>query len=170
MTKAIITDDLDKYKVYDIDTAMASYEDYYATKKDCENIMNYIKNVPVKSKEKKEVILAIIGPSAAGKDTLARELSERLDCKSLVSDTTRPRRKGEIDGVDYNFLTKAEFLDKIDNKEYLEWTNFKGWFYGTPKSQIKDNISIGVFNLEGLGRLHKSSGYEIIPIYLMIVS
>lgn len=77
-------------------------------------------------------------------------------------------RKNEKDGVDYNFISKQEFMDKIENKEYLEWTTFKKWFYGTPVSQLKNNkISIGVFNIEGMSRLHRThNNIKIVPIYV----
>lgn len=166
MAKAIITDDLDKYKIYDIDTTVASYKDYYTIKKDCENIMNYIKDLPTNDKKRK-IILAIVGPSASGKDTLAKELAFKLNCKMFISDTTRPRRKNEVDGIDYHFISNQEFLDNIDNNKYLEWTSFKGWFYGTPKNQLTDLITVGVFNVEGLSYLYrKNPDIEIIPIYL----
>lgn len=93
-------------------------------------------------------------------------MGKRLGIKCVVSDTTRPRRKNEVEGVDYNFISKSEFLDGIENKEYIEWSSFNGWFYGTPKSSLNKDISLGVFNLEGLAYMHRHSNICVIPIYL----
>ena len=90
----------------------------------------------------KPVIVAICGKSATGKDTLAKLLYNDLNRQGIaanliISDTTRELRDNETKGVDYNFLDKITFLQKAINKEYLEYTKFRGWYYGTPKNTRK---------------------------------
>ena len=122
---------------------------------------------------KKPVIIAICGKSATGKDTLADWLFSmlkvnKIPCNIIVSDTTRPPRLFEENEVDYNFLTDTEFHNKINNEEYLEYTSFNGWFYGTDVNAIlKDSVNIGVFNLEGMSNLaNHQDKFEIICVYL----
>lgn len=113
----------------------------------------------------KPIILAICGKSASGKDTLAKQLCSSLgeNTHMIVSDTTRPPRAGEQDGINYNFISTNDFL----TKQYLEWTRFKGWYYGTPISSLSENINIGVFNFQGVKQLSDfKKYYTIIPILL----
>lgn len=118
----------------------------------------------------KPVVIAICGKSASGKDTVARYLQHALnttnDCGLLISDTTRPPRSGEKNGRDYNFISLPRFLDKIYHNKYLEWTEFKGWSYGTPKEQINHQYNIGVFNLQGIQKISLSSEFIVVPILL----
>lgn len=118
------------------------------------------------------IIIAICGKSASGKDTLAKALSASIspfyDTNIIISDTTRPRRFGEKSGLNYNFISNKTFESKKENDEYLEYTVFRKWYYGTNKASIVENaINIGVFNVEGLINLtHYTMEYNIIPIYL----
>lgn len=127
----------------------------------------------------KPIIIAVIGASCAGKDTLMRQLYWELSCGDMidrfpdvyyvVSSTTRPPRKGERNNEDYHFLTDAEFQYNIDEGHMLEWTEFRGWKYGTDKKSIclKDGaINIGVFNLQGIRSLLLHDDFTLIPIYL----
>jgi len=98
-------------------------------------------------------IIAICGKSAAGKDTLLKEILklDRTDLHEIVSCTTRPPREGEVDGINYHFLTNQEFADKIENGQMLEATVFRDWCYGTSLDSLKsDGINVGVFNLDGV--------------------
>ena len=118
------------------------------------------------------VIVAICGKSASGKDTLAKKLHHYLckrgvDAGLIVSDTTRPKRYYEEDGIDYHYIPHMKFLDKQYSGEYLEWAEFKGWRYGTHKNEIANAINIGVFNPTGMRKLFKlQKQYTIIPILL----
>ena len=121
----------------------------------------------------KPVIIAICGKSASGKDTLAKWLMSMLKAikipvNIIVSDTTRPPRIYEEDGVDYNFLTETEFHNKINYNEYLEYSSFNGWFYGTdPKSIDYNAVNIGIFNIDGISSIAAyQNEYEIICVYL----
>ncbi len=81
--------------------------------------------------------VVIAGPSGAGKTTLAHALLERTEgCRFSVSDTSRPQRDGERDGVDYTFLDVETCKRRIELGEYAEWAVVHGDHYGTPHSQI----------------------------------
>ncbi|MCY3742560.1 MAG: guanylate kinase [Candidatus Poribacteria bacterium] len=86
---------------------------------------------------KPNLVIVISGPSGSGKSTVIDAL-----CKSdetlrfSISATTRKPRRSEVDGVDYHFLSKAEFENHIQQGSFLEWAEYGGNFYGTLKSEI----------------------------------
>lgn len=71
-------------------------------------------------------LIALFGPSASGKDTLAKELLKRNDVSEIVSCTTRPMRDYEKDGIDYHFMNEEEFGKKVLDGTMLEATTFRG--------------------------------------------
>lgn len=103
-------------------------------------------------------IVALIGEAGAGKDALMKSvLCEVPGLHEIVSCTTRPKREGEKEGVNYFYLTPEEFADKIINGEMLEATNFNNWFYGTALQSLDESvINIGVFNPAGIAALLES--------------
>lgn len=115
-------------------------------------------------------IIAICGKSASGKDTLAKNLSrvltnKNIDNKLLVSDTTRPSRVGEINGINYNFINKKDFLQNIYDGKMLEYSKFRGWYYGTSSSSLEKDIwNIGVFNADGIHMLMNREPIDFEPI------
>lgn len=119
----------------------------------------------------KPIIIAICGKSSSGKDSLAKLLlqyfeEEDISAKILTSDTTRPKRICE--SLEYNFINENEFRDRVFKNEYLEFSSFNKWFYGTNKSEIEDNkINIGVFNPDGIISLSLlQCKYYVIPVYI----
>lgn len=106
--------------------------------------------------ENKYQIVALIGKAGAGKDSIQKATCELhpLMFHPIVSCTTRPAREGEIEGVDYHYITLNEFTRKVLNGDMLEATEFRDWFYGTTlESLSKDKINIGVFNPAGVEAL-----------------
>jgi guanylate kinase len=90
-------------------------------------------------------VFVITGPSGVGKGTLIRGLLSRVPLLELsVSATTRPPRPGEVDGVDYHFLTPAEFERRIEEGDFLEWASYSGNRYGTLRSEIEKRLAAGV--------------------------
>jgi guanylate kinase len=82
-------------------------------------------------------LLVLSSPSGGGKTTIAKSLLQaRNDLGYSVSATTRPRREGERDGVDYHFLTRDQFLQRVEAGEFLEWATYAGKLYGTLRSEI----------------------------------
>jgi len=89
-------------------------------------------------------ILIISGPSGAGKTTLARALIAAVaDVDFAVSHTTRPRREGERDGVDYHFVDEAGFDDLIASGQMLEYAQVYDYRYGTSRKAVEDSIAAG---------------------------
>ncbi|MBV7271932.1 guanylate kinase [Clostridium thailandense] len=91
----------------------------------------------------KGLLIVISGPSGAGKGTICKALMNESDFWISVSATTRNPRQGEIDGVNYHFLTKEEFKKKIDIDDFLEYAEVYGNYYGTPKSRALQAIESG---------------------------
>jgi guanylate kinase len=87
----------------------------------------------------------IAAPSGAGKTSLVKALLvEQPLIKVSVSSTTRSMRPGEVDGIDYVFLSEAEFLKQRDAGEFLEWAKVHGNFYATSKKWIENEIANGI--------------------------
>lgn len=89
----------------------------------------------------KTVLMAVSGPSGVGKGTLVKKLvKKRSDVVESVSCTTRAPREGELHGREYYFLTREDFLRRIEEKDFLEYDEHFGNYYGTPKSFVKETL------------------------------
>lgn len=101
-------------------------------------------NKILKQSEKGSLIV-ISGPSGSGKDSICERLKEyKDDFWVSVSCTTRKPRPGEEDGINYFFISKDEFKDKIEKDDFLEYAYYEGNYYGTPKSKIQDYLNKGI--------------------------
>ena len=93
---------------------------------------------------KKGAIIAISAPSGTGKTTILRRiLSDFPEIVFSVSATTRKRRKNEVEGVDYYFISEEEFKKKIQNNEFVEWELFYDYYYGTFRDFIENCTNNG---------------------------
>ena len=88
-------------------------------------------------------LLVLSGPGGVGKSTVAARLRELQDFWVSVSATTRPARDFEKEGVDYFFLSESEFDKKIAADDFLEWAQFAGARYGTPKAGVEKALQAG---------------------------
>jgi len=96
-------------------------------------------------KNKKGQLLVISGPSGVGKGTiLAAVMEKNKNLSFSVSATTRNPRPGEIDGEHYYFVTKEKFFEMVDSKEMLEYAEYSGNYYGTPKKAVEKKLEEGL--------------------------
>ena len=92
----------------------------------------------------KGLIFVISGPAGSGKGTVVAALREMMpDIGFSVSATTRSPRPGELDGVNYHYITRERFTEMLEGGEILEHTEYCGNFYGTPKSEAERVIGEG---------------------------
>lgn len=93
---------------------------------------------------KKGNLFILSGPSGIGKDTvLGKLLAVHDDIRLSISSVTRNMRDGEVDGEKYNFISRAEFEQMIENDELLEYNEYLGNYYGTPKKPVYDMLNRG---------------------------
>ncbi|AXX89137.1 deoxyguanylate kinase / guanylate kinase [Arcobacter suis CECT 7833] len=106
-------------------------------------------------KEKKGAILIISGPSGCGKSTLLKEVYKDIDDYYFsISTTTRAPRIGEVNGIDYFFVTKEEFEKDINNGDFLEYAKVHDNYYGTSLKPIKkalDESKLVIFDIDVQG-------------------
>lgn len=125
------------------------------------------------SLHRRGLMFILSSPSGAGKTTIARRLlAEDGAIAMSVSVTTRPPRPGETDGVDYRFVTQAEFDRMVTDGEMLEWAEVFGNSYGTPKSQIKAGLKEGrdfLFDIDwqGTQQLYQRMETDVVRVFLL---
>lgn len=118
---------------------------------------------------KKIKLIALFGPAGAGKDALRETMIEEFGWHGIISHTTRPIRDNEKEGVAYHFITDNEFEQMIEEDKFLETADFNNWYYGTSIDSLsKDEINIGVFNIDGIKMLLTDSRVEVMPIYICV--
>ncbi|MBR4544778.1 MAG: guanylate kinase [Oscillibacter sp.] len=89
-------------------------------------------------------LFIVSGPSGVGKSTVLKTLLDRREnARFSVSATTRPMREGEVDGVHYHFITVETFREWIAQEEFLEYAEYVGHFYGTPKKFVEAALDAG---------------------------
>lgn len=94
--------------------------------------------------QKEGLLLVVSGPSGVGKGTVCNALRKRMpDLTYSVSATTRAPREGEVDGVNYFFKTVPEFQSMIENDELIEWAQYVGNYYGTPRRVVEETLQSG---------------------------
>lgn len=104
-----------------------------------------------------EVTLVFIGKSGSGKSTIAKAVSDNFRYDLIVSHTTRPKRDGEVDGVDYHFVSEEEFQRIRELGGMLEVTKYRDWYYGISNKEFYDKpLSIVVTDPVGLRNLRRA--------------
>ena len=125
------------------------------------------------SRRRRGLLIVLSSPSGAGKSTISRML---LDADSevtiSVSATTRPKRPGEVDGVDYYFVDDARFDEMVRAGEFVEWAYVFGYRYGTPKAPVKQALRQGrdiLFDIDwqGARQLEPDFGEHLVTIFLL---
>ena len=96
--------------------------------------------------DRKGLLVVFSGPSGVGKGTVRKKFFEKMGDKLYysISMTTRGIREGEQEGVDYHYVSKEQFLEEIKNDNVLEYNEYVGNFYGTPKDVVFEKINKGI--------------------------
>ena len=87
--------------------------------------------------KRKGLLIVFSGPSGCGKGTMIAEILKRGDCAVSVSATTRAPREGELNHVHYHFISREEFSQRIAADGLLEYAEYCGNFYGTPRAEVE---------------------------------
>lgn len=92
---------------------------------------------------KKGLLIVVSGPAGSGKGTVLGSLLRDSAYRYSISATTRAPRPGEVDGVNYHYLTREEFEARIKAGAMLEYTEYCGNYYGTPKKEAEEVLAAG---------------------------
>lgn len=121
---------------------------------------------------KKGMMVILSAPSGCGKDTVFREISKiRNDVCESISATTRQPRNGEKDGVNYFFISNAEFEEMIEKNEFLEYASYNSCYYGTPAKAATEMVNSGkicflIIERKGAQKVMKNCP-DAVSIFLM---
>ena len=123
--------------------------------------------------ERRGLMFVLSSPSGAGKTTLSRMLIERTPgLKMSVSATTRPMRRGEVDGRDYFFVDKPRFETMVKKRELLEWATVFDNRYGTPRAPVEAALSAGedvLFDIDwqGTQQLREKARADVVSVFIL---
>ena len=124
-------------------------------------------------RQRRGLLIVLSSPSGAGKTTISRMLLDAdPEITMSVSATTRPKRPGEAEGIDYDFVDDAEFDRMIGIGEFVEWAPVFGHRYGTPKAPVKAALRDGrdiLFDIDwqGTQQLKAAMGEDLVSIFLL---
>jgi guanylate kinase len=125
------------------------------------------------TRRRRGLLIVLSSPSGAGKSTISRMLMESdSEITMSVSATTRPKRPGERDDVDYHFVDEAEFDRMIASGDFVEWAPVFGNRYGTPKNPVKAALKDGrdiLFDIDwqGTQQLQAAMGEDLVTIFIL---
>jgi len=118
-------------------------------------------------------MLILSSPSGAGKTTISRMLLEGdSNMEMSVSVTTRRKRPGEVEGVDYNFVDPIEFNLMLNRQEFLEHAKVFDNYYGTPKQPVEDTLSAGrdvLFDIDwqGTQQILEHARADLVTVFIL---
>ncbi|HTG19921.1 MAG TPA: guanylate kinase [Reyranella sp.] len=123
--------------------------------------------------QRRGLMLVLSSPSGAGKTTLSRQLLDNdKQIQLSVSCTTRQKRPGERDGVDYRFVDTATFRGMIERKQFLEYAEVFGNYYGTPRGPVDDALNAGkdmLFDIDwqGTQQLRDKGRADLVTVFIL---
>ena len=112
---------------------------------------------------KRGILTVISGFSGAGKGTIVKKMIEKYDYELSISATSRKPREHEQHGREYFFLTREEFRCMIENEQLIEWTEYVGNYYGTPREYVENQLALGkdvILEIEIEGAFHVKELFE----------
>jgi guanylate kinase len=119
------------------------------------------------------VMLVLSSPSGAGKTTISRLLLERDDNLTMsVSVTTRPKRPGEVEGIDYRFVDPTTFNLMVNRQEFLEYAKVFDHYYGTPRELVEASLAAGrdvLFDIDwqGTQKLVENAVRDVATVFIL---
>jgi len=119
------------------------------------------------------LMLVLSSPSGAGKTTISRLLLERDANLSIsVSVTTRPKRPGEVAGIDYHFIDLTEFDLRVNRRELMEYAKVFGHYYGTPRVPVEQALTEGrdvLFDIDwqGTQQLAQNARQDLVSVFIL---
>ena len=119
----------------------------------------------------KHILVVVSGPSGVGKGTIVKTLVKRReDVVESVSCTTRAPREGERHGREYFFLSKEEFLKRVDEGDFLEYDEHFGNYYGTPKSFVKEMLESKsvILEIDVVGALNAKKAFPDCKLVMIV--
>ena len=125
------------------------------------------------TRNRRGLLIVLSSPSGAGKSTISRMLLDAdREVSMSISATTRPKRPGETEGVDYRFVEDSAFDRMIEAGEFVEWARVFGYRYGTPKAPVKQALRQGrdiLFDIDwqGARQLEPDFGEHLVTIFLL---
>ena len=123
--------------------------------------------------KRRGILFVLSSPSGAGKSSIANYILENdKSIRLSVSCTTRNKRKGEVKGKDYQYISISEFNNKIKEGFFLEWAKVFDNFYGTPRNNVMDRISKGLdvlfdIDWQGTQQLSGDDGFDVVTIFIL---
>ncbi|QIG53681.1 guanylate kinase [Altererythrobacter sp. BO-6] len=119
------------------------------------------------------LMFILSSPSGAGKTTISHMLlMADEEIQLSVSATTRPRRPGEVDGVDYHFVSDEKFDQMVAEDDFYEWAHVFGYRYGTPKGYIRKGLKEGqdfLFDIDwqGTQQLYQKDQQDVVSVFIL---
>lgn len=112
-------------------------------------------------------MIVLVGASASGKSSIEKYIVDNYGYNKIVSYTTRDPREGEVDGIDYHFITVKQFKELQGQGFFSETAIYNNWYYGTAKEDCTDD-KIAVLTPHGLRQLKKIDGLNITSFYINV--
>ena len=110
-------------------------------------------------------MIILVGPSASGKSVVVNKMKEKYDFLKVVTYTTRPMRNGEINHIDYHFISKEEFLQKKKENWFIETACYNDNYYGTAYEDISEN-KVLIVEPSGANVYYEKLKNQVMIIYL----
>lgn len=114
------------------------------------------------------MILVLVGESASGKSSIEKALVKNHGLQKVISYTTRPPRDGEIDGIDYHFITDGKFKELQSENFFAEFAKYREWYYGSSILDCMKDGMVAVLTPHGLRQMKKIDGLDIVSFYINV--